>query len=256
MQTQNTYSRKNVYDQEDVLLPIEQRTYQTKEGYTCIIIDGGNKRNYITVQIGDCVLQAQTAHVKSGNVKNPLHKSINNVGYHGVGNYSSKEHKEVYKLWRTVLRRVYDSKYLERQPTYREVTVCKEWHNFQNFAEWLYTESNYRPDWQLDKDLLSGTSKEYNKTTCIFIPRELNSFLANVKSSNTSGYTGVSWCKIRRKYRVIIHSVLEGRNKHLGVFDDILLADETYKKARKEQTCIWKTKMIGLLPSYAIDNIK
>jgi len=90
-----------------------------------------------------------------------------------------------------MLRRCYDPKSHIKHPTYKNVTVCKEWHNFQVFAEWF--EAQHKEEWyELDKDLLSRDNKIYSPETCLLIPCSLNSFLPNSQTNNTSGYTGVS----------------------------------------------------------------
>jgi hypothetical protein len=54
-----------------------------------------------------------------------------------------------------MLKRRY-SKKGEHYKYYKDVKICEEWYNFQNFAEWF--ENNYNPEtmqsWQLDKDIL------------------------------------------------------------------------------------------------------
>jgi len=58
------YSRNSVFTKEGVLLPIEQRTFTTNEGYKCILIDGGSKRGYVTVQIDNWIIESQVSPIK------------------------------------------------------------------------------------------------------------------------------------------------------------------------------------------------
>ena len=52
------------------------------------------------------------------------------------------------------------------------------------------------------------------------------------QKNNTSGYTGVSWCKSKRKWRgTIMH---EGKRYHLGLFDTPEEAYAAYLKAKAE----------------------
>lgn len=56
------------------------------------------------------------------------------------------------------------------------VFVCQEWHNFQNFAEWFY--SNAPKDienFDLDKDITFDGNKMYSPETCKFASRSDNS---------------------------------------------------------------------------------
>ena len=61
-----------------------------------------------------------------------------------------------------MIRRCYAD--LENCSSYKDVIVCKEWHNFQNFAKWY--EDNYyqfRDEiMQVDKDILKHGNKEYS----------------------------------------------------------------------------------------------
>ncbi|WGZ92673.1 MAG: AP2 domain-containing protein [Candidatus Thiothrix putei] len=51
-------------------------------------------------------------------------------------------------------------------------------------------------------------------------------------SRNTSGFTGVHWDKAKNKWQAQI--MLNGKQKHLGYFDDILEAAQAYKNAQAE----------------------
>ena len=45
---------------------------------------------------------------KNGYVKNPYDKSIENIGYIGMGKYSRKTHKSIYNKWADMLNRCYN----------------------------------------------------------------------------------------------------------------------------------------------------
>lgn len=75
----------------------------------------------------------------TGNLNNPFYPSVYGKGYRGVGKYKSG-HKEVVILWNNLLKRVFDAECHVRQPTYKGTSVCEEWLNFQNFAEWCYSQ--------------------------------------------------------------------------------------------------------------------
>jgi len=72
-----------------------------------------------------------------------------------------------------MLQRCYDSDYYLRCPTYKDVTVCIDWHDFQVFGDW-YDEQYKEDGWRLDKDLLGVDEEIYSPETCVFIPKELN----------------------------------------------------------------------------------
>lgn len=63
----------------------------------------------------------------------------------------------IYKKWKSMIHRCYDSKIQARQPAYIGCSVCEEWLTFSNFKLWMEAQ-----DWQgkeLDKDILTAGSK-------------------------------------------------------------------------------------------------
>ena len=116
------------------------------------------------------------SHIKDGELKDS-HKPKSYNGYFGRGKYKTDgEFGEIaYNKWRWMLTRCYDENFLKRQPTYLGCSVCKEWLNFQSFAEWL--ENNWYDcgeSLELDKDLLVYKNKQYSPKTCCLIPRQIN----------------------------------------------------------------------------------
>lgn len=118
---------------------------------------------------------------KNGSIKNPYYPDVYNIGYIGEGKYKSKENNKItkeYKHWIHMLQRCYDNKFQEKHPTYNGCSVCEEWLNFQNFAEW-FNKNYYEIDNEtmcLDKDILSDkTNKIYSPNTCLIVPKRINS---------------------------------------------------------------------------------
>lgn len=170
--------------------------------------------------------------------------------YKGSVRVNGKDIK-AYKVWRHMLQRCYDPKYQEQYPTYKGCKVVDEWHSFNNFNKWF--DENYRFDLEdigielsLDKDLLGGESKIYSPNTCVFLPKRINSFLANKYSNNTSGFTGVCWYKNTNKWHSRINDFNTDKKKHLGYFTDIQDASKAYIKARKIEAEKVKNYMRGL----------
>ena len=227
--------------------------FTSSEGYSLEVVDGGSKSQYCTILVdGKYETEASTSHVKNGKIKNLLHRSICGIGCIGIGSYSKNTHKKAYQTWRSIIRRAYDPKFHEKYPTYKDVTVCTEWHNFQNFAKWF--EDNYIDGYHIDKDLLGGDNKIYSLETSVFIPQALNTFLANSHSVNTSGKIGVCWDKRDKKW---LAQIRDGNSKcrYLGCFDDIEEASKTYQSQREIYAKEWQEKMQGILPQHAIERI-
>lgn len=194
--------------------------YKSNENYNYKIIGGGIKIGYVFVE---CIENGYTTTVRydalrDGRIKNLLKKSVFGVGYIGVGEYSKKSHPKAYKKWHSMIDRC------SNHINYKNVTVCEEWNNFQNFAKWF--DENYIDGYHLDKDLLQQgvENKVYSHKTCIFLPKKINFFLHTEYSTNTSGHVGVisksgKWdVQVSGKYI-----------KRFGCFDDAINA---YKKER------------------------
>jgi hypothetical protein len=169
--------------------------------------------------------------VLKGEVKNPYYPSVYNVGYLGVGKYSNKSHPKIYERWKKMIHRCYDEKSLTSTPCYRGVTVCEEWHNFQNFEEWY--EENFKPymqDWQLDKDILQNGTKVYNPETCCFIPQDANKFL--VKPSKRKDKLPLGIRLVGKTYEASMSKY--GKKVNLGSSTIVEKAFELYKDAKEK----------------------
>lgn len=141
---------------------------------------------------------------KNGKIKCPYERSVYRVGYLGKGEYkASKNGKNtrVYKTWSCMLKRCYDEKLHEKEPTYINCEVCEEWHNFQNFAKWYY-ENYYEVESErmhLDKDILVKHNKIYSSETCVFVPQTINSLF--LKCDRSRGESVIGTSPANGKYR-------------------------------------------------------
>ena len=203
------------------------------------------------MKIGCYEVETRADDFRKGAIKNVYHRSVEGHGYQGEGAYSHKTHKLLYQTWRNMLMRVFSEDYHKKKPTYIGVEVCDEWLNLQVFGKWF--EENFIEDYVLDKDLLGNSTKIYSPDTCLFISPRLNSFLTNKKSVNKSGYTGVYWHNRDKVWVASIH--VDGKPRHLGYFDKIEEANETYKVARLEQANLLKELYKDKLPKEALDAI-
>jgi len=217
-------------------------THKTTEGYDTEIIDGGSRNNYVTIRIKGKVVQyhimeTQMSNVRNGQVKHPYHPSVCGVGYVGVGKHKpsfNRKDTKAYEKWHGMIQRCYNPKEIIKQPAYKGVTVCKKWHNYQNFAKWF--ETYYVDGYELDKDLLAlpNVPKRYCENTCVFIPQALNTFIRAVDSI---GYSK----RLSGRYRATIK--VNGKGMNLGTYDTPEEASKAYKEARAEQAFKWKLKM-------------
>ena len=142
-------------------------------------------------------------HVTYGNFKIGTIKCVYEprtfgAGCLGEGKYKTRENGKLtkcYKTWQDMLRRCYDDKLKEKEPTYKGCTVESHLLNFQNFAHWY--ENNYYEvlgeRMHLDKDVLCKGNKVYSRDTCIFVPQRINSLFT--KRDNDRGNDPIGMCK-------------------------------------------------------------
>jgi hypothetical protein len=201
----------------------------TNEGYTVEIIECFSSQNCtIKFDNGIVVKNNTYQNIKKGQIKNPYHKSVYEVGYFGIGKYSYKTHRKIYDIWSKILQRCYDLKCQEKYPTYKGCLVDEKWHNFQVFAEWY--ETKCKENFDLDKDILFKGNKIYSSTTCTFVPHEINGILIK-KDANRGKYPiGVHKVGSRFKAQININSKKVG----LGTFNTIEEAFQAYKIAKEQ----------------------
>ena len=153
------------------------------EPYTIIGRDT-QKKNYYYTQFynnPEVIRSVFTGNIDKGTNKNPYTPNIHGIGYFGENDYGIiKNHRRAYEIWSNMMARCYSDNYHIKYPTYKNVMVCDDWCNFQNFGKWF--NDNYIEGYHLDKDLLSEEAKIYSPETCIFIPPIVNTFLACGKS--------------------------------------------------------------------------
>lgn len=191
---------------------------------------------------------------KKGIIKCPYERRHYGVGYLGEGKYkASKNGKDtkVYKAWSSMLQRCHDEKLHKKHPTYIGCEVCKEWHNFQNFAKWYY-ENYYEIEGErvnLDKDILVKGNKIYSAETCAFVPQTINKLFT--KNDGKRGESPIGTSLKNGKYVAQCHLVNpetgKSKLKHLGYCDTQEKAFEVYKQ--------YKEKNIKQVADYYKDKI-
>lgn len=158
-------------------------------------------------------------------------KSICGVACKGYGSFKTTgvdgKATRAYMLFKLMLERVYLSD-IACYPNYggRGVTVCEEWHNFQNFAEWYYSQKAHDLEgFELDKDLTGSTI--YSPSTCFLIPKEINSTLRRVTGKiNTELPRGVAYSK--SKDRPYLSTFKQTRSGTMESFSTIAEARNHY----------------------------
>ena len=187
--------------------------------------------------------------IRKGEVKDPYSPSVFGVGLLGTkypSTINGRNTKE-YEIWCSMLKRCYNDTYQKKNPTYIGCKVSDKFKIYEYFYDWCNQQIGFsNKDWQLDKDLLAKGNKIYSESTCVFIPREINSLLVKSTASRGKHLIGVCWCKRDRAFIARVRKN-KGRSEHLGLFKTELEAFNAYKQAKesfvKEQAEKWKGKI-------------
>lgn len=117
----------------------------------------------------------------SGSIKNPYYPSVYGVGITGNKYPRSKNCRNIkeFETWNNILERCYSQILKDNQPTYKDVSCCDEWLNYENFYEWLHGQKNFdkwysNKRWAVDKDILNKGNKVYSSENCCLIPQNVN----------------------------------------------------------------------------------
>lgn len=222
---------------EDYRKRLVGQEFETINYGKCVIVEYESSRR-ITVKFyePECLVTCEMGRLRRGKVANPMFPTFYKKGCIGVWKYNYRNDKRVYVLWTSMLTRAYCPIYKSRQSTYKDVEVCNEWLNFQNFASWFYSEEfadvvdNNQQVYQLDKDILVKGNKVYSPETCCFVPREVNSLLLSNNSRRGKYPIGVS--RYRKKFKACV-SIGSNRNHNLGIYNSPQDAFQAYKKAKE-----------------------
>lgn len=165
-------------------------------------------------------------------VKENIRRKLYGVGILGEGKYSAGKDKAAYKTWCGMLDRCYSEKRRELYKSYDGCIVCKEWLDFQNFAEFFYCNINER-GWQIDKDILCKNNKIYSPQTCLAVPSEINKLFVRRKKYRGGLPIGVHYESDRSRYKASLHDG-SGKTKFLGRFHTAEDAFRAYKEAKEK----------------------
>lgn len=179
--------------------------------------------------------RVEAANLRRGHVKNPYHRSVVGVGFYGHGPHRAKidgKVQKVYNTWKAMFVRCYYEKELIRHPTYADCSVHRDWHNFQDFAEWYYEQPNHdKRGFDLDKDLMVLGNKVYGPEFCSFVPNQINKILSD--SGRTRGIypQGVSLNKDGKYYANL---QINNKQKYLGRYKTPEEAHLVYRNAKEK----------------------
>lgn len=168
---------------------------------------------------------------------------IAGVGINDAG-YTVKSRGKItcpyYKVWYSMINRVYAPSHGNHHSCYKGVAVCKEWHTFSSFKTWMQSQ-----DWEgnfLDKDIL-GDGTLYSPDTCIFITRDVNNFISRERESANGLPHGVHQNKSGSFVATCGRSGVKGSG-YIGSYPTAQLAREAYlsRKAQMAEVLISVTE--------------
>lgn len=159
-------------------------TYKTNSSGIVEVVSYKNN-NEVLVRFIDTGYETTTQkiHIVNGRVKDKMLPTIYGVAFMGDGEFKTSENGKVtkcYSIWKAMIQRCYRVE----SRSYKSyggsgVTVCDEWLNYQNFAEWFHI--NYREGLHLDKDIKIDGNKIYSPISCKFVTPAENTEKASAK---------------------------------------------------------------------------
>ena len=155
--------------------------------------------------------------------------------YRGVGIHDSKKHPSIWNRWYKMHERCYkvDSTPKHNRLNYEGCRVSEDWYNFQNYAEWFLKnmpKGLTLKDVDVDKDILFEGNKLYSPNTCCIVPSCINVALTFRSNDRGKLPLGIYYKKKNNKYCVQCSTGGKGgKQKYLGLFDNIDVAFNAYK---------------------------
>ena len=220
--------------------------YKVNCGTSLAIVEDLGWDNVIVRFDSGYITKTTRSSILRGKVRDKLFRSVYGVGYHGVGKYDWVSHKVAYQTWVDVLKRVYVEK--KSRTSYLNVSVCDDWHNFQNFAEWFYkqefseTKDENGKRYDLDKDILVKDNKIYSPNTCCFVPNEINCLF--IRNKRFRGNLPIGVTKSGRRFAARLSKGFDNR-VFLGSFKTETEAFLSYKNAKEMYLKELAEKWIG-----------
>jgi hypothetical protein len=133
-----------------------------------------------------------------------------------------KYHEAEYRVWVNMKKRCADPRYAK---WYGNIIVCAEWiDSYDNFIACVGRKPY--PNATLDRIDPKGN---YEPENVRWASRNIQSRNTKNHVTNKTGIRGVSWSKEKNKWRAAIY--VNGRQKHVGYFDDIREAETARKEA-------------------------
>lgn len=237
---------------------------QNNDGSWMTIIEYNNARD-LTVKFdtGYVAEHKYYSAFLNGSIRDVYFPIVKGVGFIGEGKYVASNNytkSPAYQKWIDILYRCYRDN--TNYPAYQECTICDEWLNYQNFAQFF--EDNYyevpNHTMSIDKDIIKKKNKIYCPEYCCFLPRDLNAIFEGLNVCKRGEYpVGVSFLRPAKRFEAYTHK--KNRKIHIGYYDtpeEAFYAYKAYKESyiheMTEKYKQWLPKRVyHALYSYEID---
>ena len=134
-----------------------------------------------------------------------------------------------YKTWHNMMRRAYGPK---KSAAYEDCSVCRKWWDYQEFAAWYSLQPYaFKPDAELDKDILDQLNCVYSPEHCSIVPKVINQIFRDTRSRRGLLPIGVLVAPGGVGF-VAVLSML-GKRVVLGKFHDITETFRAYQSAHQ-----------------------
>ena len=211
------------------------------QGCLMKIVNYADKNNIIVEFQDEYRFRVNTiyANFKSGSIKNPYYPSVFGVGITGIKYprcIDCKNTKE-YEAWKQMLRRCFSKREKERNHAYIKADCCKEWLNYENFYEWLHSQSNFDKwlngkRWAVDKDIIIKGNKIYSPDTCCLIPQNVNCLFLKREAERGIYPIGVTYRN--EGFLASCHNPFTNKREELGYYSTPEKAFYIYKTYKED----------------------
>lgn len=173
-------------------------------------------------------------NLKLGYVRDPTadHRTHNGKGFtgHNTGRHRIQVNgikTKMYMAWDGMMARCYLRREGYNTKYFREVEVCENWKDFQNFGDWYEGVPQFNlSGWELDKDILSFCAGVYSPESCCVVPKYINN-LFRFNAHERSKY-GIGVRKNQRGSKYYCELSYKGKTKRQSGFFNPKEAEECY----------------------------
>ena len=155
-----------------------QDRFQNNKGYWFTVIEWIDAKNIKVLFDSGFMVTATAQQIRNRGISDNFSPS-NHEGYLGDISYYNGMNiakTDEYKHWSGMIERCFDKNFKINNPTYENVTCCKEWLCFSTFAEWCRDRKAFGKGIKLnlEKDVIVKGNKTYSPELCEMVPHQIN----------------------------------------------------------------------------------